>query len=752
MTRTHRIIALLAAVPWVIPSIVSAQQDTARTRADSLARPQGLIPVVVTAERRAETAQRVGLALSALTARELSHRGVSGIADLQRVTPSLQVEPAFGSGQPQFRLRGLGFNDYAVNNSATVGLYVDQVALPFPVQGGGLLFDLDRVEVLRGPQGTLYGRNSTGGAVNLISKRPTASREAGAVLSFGAYGAREGEGFVNGALSSTVNARLAVAHAGGGGWQHNRITNASLGDRDAYAARGQVAWQAAPDLSWRLQGSVDVDNGDATGLALFAPFATRGGQGATIPADAAHTNTGWGLRPAFARILDVDAGRAPGRRNRGGNILLEGTLALPYATLTSLSAYSTFTRREIGDWDASASAESDEAFFDDIRVVSQELRLASRDTANARAQWVAGLYLARESLDARFYSDFTDVPGLGAAALTQYGQRADAAAVFGQASWRLAPAWRVVGGVRVEYEQRQLEGLTTGFIDPAVTFVPPTDRSLLTRLPSGRLALEYRPSRFTTAWLSASRGVKSGGFTAYNTTNVAQLAAFAPERVDALEIGAKLEPTRTLRTNASAYVYDYRDQQVLSTVYDQVSRGPIGRIVNAPRSIVAGGELEVVWQPQRWLELAPQIAFTEGRYREFVTVDAQASIAQQREVTRDFSHTGLPIPRWSLGGSATVTKLVQQHLVQARVSASYRDRQVASRLIFSPTYDVAPYALVNGTVSWTRAGAPWTLELWGRNLLDRRYELTRNFFINAQVSAPGAPAMAGVRVRLATNY
>jgi outer membrane receptor protein involved in Fe transport len=250
------------------------------------------------------------------------------------------------------------------------------------------------------------------------------------------------------------------------------------------------------------------------------------------------------------------------------------------------------------------------------------------------------------------------------------------------------------------------------------------------------------------AWGAWSRGIKSGGFTAYNTTNVAQLAAFAPEQVDAVELGAKLEPLRTLRANVAVYHNDYRRQQVLSTVYDQVSRGPIGRIVNAPVSVVQGAELEVQWLPTRWLSLTPFAAFTEGHFQDFVTVDAQASITQQREVSRDFSGTALPIPRWSFGGAATGTWLRGAHWLQAELSSSYRDTQTASRLIFSPRYDVAPYALVNGTLAWARAGSRWRVELWGRNLLDRRYELTRNFFINAQVAARGAPRMAGIRLRV----
>lgn len=743
MTRILAPLLLGGTLLYALP--LAAQTDSART--DSL-RPTGLGTVLVTAQRRTESAQRAGVALTALSARQLAERGVTRPFDLQRVTPALEVEPAFGGGQPQYRLRGVGFNDYASNNSATVGVYQDQVALAFPVQTQGLLFDLDRVEVLRGPQGTLYGRNSTGGAVNLISVAPTSTREASLSLGVGSFGALEGEGVVNVPFSPRLLGRVSVATQQGGGWQFDRVRNQSLGDRQQTAVRAQLAFAPSTTARVRLIAAGEQDQGDAQGLQLFADFGTRGGTGTTLPADRSPRATGWALRPAFASVLDVSSTTRPGRDNRAGSLTLDASRDFQRATLTSISAAQSFRRREIGDWDASSSAESDVAFYDDIRVVSQELRVASRDSS--RVEWLAGAYGSREALDARFYSDFTDVPGLGAAALTQYAQRATVGALFGQASVRVTPSWRAVGGMRLEYEQRELEGLTTGFITPAITFVPPTDRSLLTRLPSARVGIEYRPTTRALAWLSASRGIKSGGFTAYNTTNVAQLAAFRPERVDAIELGFKVEPSRTLRVNAAAYTYDYRDQQVLSTVYDEVSRAPIGRIANAARSRIVGVESEVTWEPWRGVELAPFAAITQGEYREFFTVDAQQSVAAGREVRRDFAGEAMPIPRLSLGGAATVTRVVRSQLWRAQVSASYRDRQQASRVIFSPEYDVPPYALVNASLVWQRAALPFSVELWARNLLDRRYDLTRNFFLNAKVSAPGAPATVGLRVRVTT--
>jgi len=128
--------------------------------------------IVVTAQRREESAQSVGIAMSVLSGQSLADKSIAYINDLQNAVPSLQVEPAFGSSQPQFRLRGVGFIDYTSNNTSPVGVSLDGVAFALPIQTQGQLFDIDRVEVLRGPQGTLYGRNTTGGEINFISNRP----------------------------------------------------------------------------------------------------------------------------------------------------------------------------------------------------------------------------------------------------------------------------------------------------------------------------------------------------------------------------------------------------------------------------------------------------------------------------------------------------------------------------------------------------------------------------------------------------
>src|ERR1700735_3113264 len=184
----------------------------------------GLEEVVVTAQRRQESVQNVGIAISVLSGESLAAKSVTYVNDLQNATPSLQVEPAFGSGQPNFRIRGVGFSDYTSNNASPVGVSIDDVAYALPIQTQGQLFDIDRVEILRGPQGTLYGRNTTGGEVNFITNRPTAEKHAGFSLEYGSHNEVDAEGFVSGTIAPELTGRLSVATEQGGAWQRNRVT------------------------------------------------------------------------------------------------------------------------------------------------------------------------------------------------------------------------------------------------------------------------------------------------------------------------------------------------------------------------------------------------------------------------------------------------------------------------------------------------------------------------------------------------
>src|SRR6202047_1883590 len=237
----------------------------------------GLEEILVTAQRRVESAQSVGIAMSVLSRPALAPKTITYVNDLQNASPSLQVEPAFGSSQPQFRLRGVGFIDYTSNNTSPVGVSLDGVAFALPIQTQGQLFDIERVEVLRGPQGTLYGRNTTGGEINFISNRPTTETHAGFMLEYGSHNQVNADGFVSGRIAEGLTGRLSVATGQGGAWQRNRLPGQSLGDKDKVAVRGQLQWAPTDAFNFRLGVHWAEDKSDEQGLYLLKSFKPASG-------------------------------------------------------------------------------------------------------------------------------------------------------------------------------------------------------------------------------------------------------------------------------------------------------------------------------------------------------------------------------------------------------------------------------------------------------------------------------------------
>ena len=688
--------------------------------------------IVVTAERRVARADKVPIALSVLDGATLAGRGVTNINQLQYQTPGLEAVPAFGGGQPQFRLRGVGFDDYAANNASPVGIYVDQVAKPFPVQTQGLLFDLARVEILRGPQGTLYGRNTTGGAINFLTARPTATFSAGVDADYGSFDLLRAEGFVSGPIGGGWRARLSAATEQGGGFQHDRASGRSLGDADRIGARGQLAYTGGA-LDLLVEGQYGRDKSEATGLYLFAPLGTT-------PADTDHRATGWGASAPFAALIGKRADSKPFRDNHTASISANATIDLGAAKLTSITAWEHFRRREYNDWDATAQALAGTFFGSDARTFSQEFRLAS--AADTGTRWIVGGYFADERLRDHFDSDFQQ--SLGFLALTSYRQRARTVAGFGQLDLPVDAKLTLTGGARIEHERRRLDDFTTT-TQPLIGLgvVGASGRQSFTQL-TGKLAANYQLDDRTLLYASASRGVKSGGFTAYNTLTPDQLAAFRPEILYAYEAGAKARTADgRLRISGAAFYYDYRQQQVQSAIYDPVY-GAVGKIVNAPRSHIYGVEGELTWRPAPGFEITQGLAWRKGKYDTFVDLDIAASTAAgaARSVNRAGQDQGFP--HWSYNGAASYRLMLGGSSLTTAVDYAYRGP--LQPVLLGPRYRVDAYWLVNATLTFAPEAGQWTLGVYARNLTGTDYDLTRNFFLGGiDIAAPGRPRSFGVR-------
>jgi iron complex outermembrane receptor protein len=700
----------------------------------------GLEEVVVTAQRREESAQGVGIAMSVLSGQSLADKAITYVNDLQNAVPSLQVEPAFGSSQPQFRLRGVGFIDYTSNNTSPVGVSLDGVAFALPIQTQGQLFDIDRVEVLRGPQGTLYGRNTTGGEINFISNRPTAETHAGASLEYGSHNEVNADGFVSGRIAEGLTGRLSVATEQGGAWQRNRVTGQSLGDKDKVAVRGRLQWEPTDALNFRLGVHWAQDKSDEQGLYLLKPF-TPGSGPPAIPADTSRYATGWALNPAFAKLIGLNAGSKPGLNNSNNGADLTANIDFAGAKLTSITAYNKLIRREYADWDATQFDDSDEYLNSDLNVFSQELRLAS--VGSGALQWVTGAFFSNEDLHENFYSDLTD--RLGGIAITNYEQVVNSVGVFAQGSYQFTDTLKATLGVREDHESRELKGLNTAFLPFAPSLTGGAlGGGITSNLPSGKVELDYKPAVDTLIYGSISRGVKSGGFTAHNTTTQALAVPFEPEKLTAYEVGVKSDLTRTLRLDAAVYYYRYKDQQILGKVLDEVSKSFIGRFVNA-NSRISGGEVELEWRPVSALSISQYAGFVEGYYTSPL-FDGIATPGHSQGT--DYDGRPESIPKWSYGGDVSYTFDLGAYSLTAESNYSFHDTYSQFFLLGSNDFTIPKYWLANANLTFAPAsGAPWTVTLWGRNIFDKTYDITRNFFLpSSEVALAGEPTTVGIRL------
>ncbi len=703
--------------------------------------------VVVTAERRSESVQHVAISMTVLNSKTLNQEGVGTVNGLQNASPSLEIQPAFGGGAPQFRIRGVGFQDYGSNNAPTVGVYINEVAYPIPIMTQGAFFDVARVEVLRGPQGTLYGRNTTGGAVNVITNQPTHDFHAGAEIEYGSYDAFHAEGYVSGPMAPNLASRLALVTEQGGGYQFNRVTGQKFGNAERYGARWITDWTPTNRLKIKLELHLLVDDSDGNGLYLFSPF--NPGGTVLLAADGNHFATGWGLDPVFAKFIGASANSAPFKRNVQDGASINVRCDLGFADLIDIVSYDFMNRRELQDWDATSIQDADVFFHTRSTVVSNELRLVSNGAGPL--SWIGGVYVSYQNMNEAYLSDFLNIYGISAG--VHYNQQVTSEAVFGQAKYQLTPQLSLVGGLRFEDEVRSLNNFTSQFLfgTTPVGGLPPSNTSQRMNPLTGKVALEYKPEENLLLYASVSRGVKSGGFTVYNTANVQSISPFSPETLWAYEGGFKWTlPYRNLHLNGSGFHYDYTDEQVLSDLYTPPINGNpavvIGHFVNAPKSHIDGAELELAGEVLPHLTISQQIGYKIGGFDSFPNfVNVLTGVPQ--------SQTGqkIPFPKFSYEGEAAYWfGIGAGYKLEIEGNYSYHDYNPSPLPLPPPTYDIPAYWLVNANLTLTPPDARWSAGVYCNNLFDAQYDLVKNFFIpGINVASPGAPREVGGRLTYA---
>ena len=456
----------------------------------------GIERIEVSAQKRMQSINEVGITMNAFTGDSIKEWGVATSEDIAIFTPGLTVNSGGGTGIPVYTIRGVGFQDSTTtSNSSTVGLYFDEVSVPYAIMTRGALFDVERVEVLKGPQGDLYGRNTTAGQINYISNKPTDDFELGTTVSYGSFQTLDVEGYISGALADSVQGRFAFKTTQSNeGWQRSLTRpNDTLGEKDVTAMRAMVNFDLTDDATLLLRiHHVDdqSDNqaptaydGKEIGLNSFgAPY---------LPIDQYVLPDGehFGETPPWYSIGDnrvadwtndythSKTGEKANLRPRRDNQLTGISAKIEWdfndLTFTSITGYDDFSRNESNDIAGVHSVVQNTINESDIKVFSQELRLnASADNYT----WIAGLYYSNDEAE-EFYNFFMEDSIFGKASArfnlpapftvfpiyrlhTRYQQEAESSAIFGHLEYQLSDDLQLTVGARYTKETRQWSGCT----------------------------------------------------------------------------------------------------------------------------------------------------------------------------------------------------------------------------------------------------------------------------------------------------
>lgn len=748
----------------------------------------GVADIIVTAQKRAQNLNDVGLSITAASADQLASAGVSNAGDLAKITPGFTFTKS-QDGTPLYTLRGVGFNDYTLGASPAVSVYVDQVPLAYGAFTQGVSLDLERVEVLKGPQGILFGQNSTGGAINYIAAKPTQSLEAGVTASYGRFNTFDGEAFISGPVSDTLAVRLAGAATISGPWQYNYNRDASLGRQDQLRGRFQAEWKPTERLTmlfsangWRDKS--DTQAGQLQGLFLqlneaTAPFAAAAGA-ADLTETLRRIAVFRTLSPApdNARAADWDGDRDLTRDDGFYQLSLRNDYELTDdITLTSITAYSRYNENYSVDRDGTPLKNAGVNADGRVSSFNQELRL-SGDMHGLN--WLIGGNYAKNKVRSAndiLTGDSTNtaiLPGGPwiAASTTTITQDIRDWAIFGNVEAEVTQQLTLLAGARYAKSKNDYTSCMTGDIGMQTTFgvlsdaisgtpgaaLGPTSCLSMdattfenTRVPytdslnednfSWRLGVNYKPTQDVLLYALASRGYKSGSFPTLPASTTAQLTPVTQESVTAYEVGAKISALdRALQFNVAAFHYIYKDKQIRGLVIDPVFN-QLEKLVNVPKSRINGAEVEITARPVSGLTLRGAVTYVDSKVLDFTGINNE-------RVAGDFSGSSLPFsPKWHLVGDINYEWDLNDDM-NAFVGANMLYNSTTnSTLGVAPSSVIDAFTTVDMRVGIKARDDRWSLSVWGRNVFNEYYWTNQFVTQDVVVRYAAKPATYGVTLK-----
>ena len=724
-------IAGAASVATLSPTALAQQAEpTAPERENSPV----IEEIVVTAQRRTEDVQNVPIAMSVLTGEQLGAQGIRRAEDLGIGVPNLQISQPLGQGLPVFSLRGVSMSDYSLSQNGPIAVYYDEVYKGnWAIMGVGF-FDLERVEVLKGPQGTLYGKNTTGGAINLIARRPQFETGGSLSAGYGNYDHYSAEGALEVALSETLGARVAFTMDRADG----TVENAYPGAPDAsstrqHGIRASLRFNPSENLDLTLRASTSLQNPWNYGIP-----ATPGPDGIGAP-----VYNLFGIPGDFRTGLDRREIETPDIRKqdfRTNAIAANADIRLGETiTLTSITSWDEGTMELGEDGEGTPLEMGFNSYYGKTTQVTQDLRLTS--DFDGPFNFIVGAFYGDEEIsnhtDLRFFMDIdvNDDGGIDAQDCLDGGffiacnyynrfrQKKTSIAAYSDLRYELTDTVTLRGGLRYTQDKGELRDFLAQLRAPDRTplfnVIPGSDTDLSATSSmdfdddnvSGKLGVDYALSDDAMLYASYSRGYRGAAFNAQAFFSPDELSIAEPEEIQAVEAGFKSELFgRRVRFNGSAFWYEYENQQVLDVDPDTL----VQSLVNLPKSRIVGVELDLQARVTDALGFSAAVGYTDSEVREGssqgIDISGNRLISAPSFTVSTAVDWSIPLGQW---GAA-----------DARVDAAYASKQYYDLLNRASTAQDA-YWLMNSRIRLHPEDDRYGVALWVKNLTNTFYRTGR---------------------------
>ncbi|MFV3075437.1 TonB-dependent receptor [Niveispirillum fermenti] len=745
--------------------------------------------IVVTAQKRSERLSDVGMAITAATGDQLRLQNIRDVNGLVKIDPSFVVTES-NYGAPVYSIRGINYNDFSLSASPTVSVYQDEVPYAYPALTKSATVDLQRVEVLKGPQGTLYGQNATGGAINYIAAKPTSSLSAGVDATYQSYNQVNLGGFLSGPLSDTVGGRIAFEVDRGGAYQWSQSRDGRLGDKEVYKGRATFQFDPSDNLAATLTFNGFRDKSENRPGQVFAFIPTRPQNIVNVPglSDvtlAPHSNraTDWftGVRPR----LDQKFGQVSGRVEYGLN---------DDVTLTYLGSYQRYRQRDIAQ---PIGANVEQIIYNngDVNSLFQELRLGG-EVADQRLTWLVGANYARDrvredqiqnSRGTTAVYAFYAATGLAQSSFANTGRNLSVSkAGFANLDFNLSEQVSIHAGGRYTWTDIDHGGCTrdvngeafavTNILQQTLqsraginNFVPAVPGGCLTLGPgltpiyleqelnqgnfSWRAGVDFKPQAGTLLYATISKGYKAGSFPNITATTYSQLGPVGQESLLAYEAGVKSRMFGNFaEIDGSVFYYDYKDKQLAGRAVDPFGLfGVFNLLVNVPNSRVYGAEMGLKLRPATGTLVKMQGTYLNSR------VQGDTPGYDGFGVATNLKGSSFPdAPKYSLLIDAQQDFAITEDL-SGFVGANYRYRSgslsamatyngFTSGAYSSPSTRLPAYGLLGFRVGVVSGDGRWNAQIFGENVTNKYYITKAQKFSDFVTRFTGTPATYGISV------